>query len=202
MSERRIVNLTLDTLEDLPVRCRQCVFWELDPLGAERATDLAFEKEAWVSATLLQWGSCGRVAYIGDVPAGYALFAPASYVPRAGALPTRPVAPDALLLATLFVRPEFAGEGLGRALVQAVAKEAAKRGFKAVEAFGEERWQGPQHVIPADFLRCVGFKTVRAHHRYPRLRLEVPRTIGWREEVEYALDQLLDSMKPTLARAS
>ena len=34
---RRLVNLTLDTLEDLPRPCRQCVYWELDPVSAERA---------------------------------------------------------------------------------------------------------------------------------------------------------------------
>jgi hypothetical protein len=34
---RRLVNLTLDTLEDLPLPCRGCVFWELDPFSAERA---------------------------------------------------------------------------------------------------------------------------------------------------------------------
>ena len=33
---RRLVNLTLDTLEDLPRPCRKCVYWELDPVSAER----------------------------------------------------------------------------------------------------------------------------------------------------------------------
>jgi len=33
---RRLVNLTLDTLEDLPRPCRLCVYWELDPVAAER----------------------------------------------------------------------------------------------------------------------------------------------------------------------
>ena len=56
---RRLVNLTLDTLEDLPRPCRQCVYWELDPVAAERACasgDPGLEKEAWVSQTLLEWG--------------------------------------------------------------------------------------------------------------------------------------------------
>lgn len=53
---RRLVNLTLDNLGDLPPRCRRCAFWELDPVGrdrAERGGDTELEKEAWVSATLL-----------------------------------------------------------------------------------------------------------------------------------------------------
>ena len=53
---RRTVNLTLDNLDDLPGRCRACVFWELDPVAMDRAKeagDTGFEKESWVSATLL-----------------------------------------------------------------------------------------------------------------------------------------------------
>lgn len=100
---RRLVNITLDNLSDLPVTCRNCVYWELDPVAGERAcenggTDL--EKEAWVSDTLLEWGSCGRVAYVDAVPAGYVLFAPPAYVPRSVAFPTSPVSPDAVLLMT------------------------------------------------------------------------------------------------------
>ena len=60
---RRLVNLTLDNLSDLPSRCRRCVFWELDPVAGRRAVEdgaAELEKEAWVSDTLLEWGSCGR----------------------------------------------------------------------------------------------------------------------------------------------
>ena len=63
---RRAVNITLDNLDDLPGRCRKCVFWQLDPVGLERAIDAGdteFEKESWVSATLLEWGSCGKIVY-------------------------------------------------------------------------------------------------------------------------------------------
>ena len=60
---RRLVPLTLDNLQDLPKRCRSCVFWELDPVSGEAAVKAgtsAPEKEAWISAVLLDWGSCGR----------------------------------------------------------------------------------------------------------------------------------------------
>ena len=91
---RRAVNITLDNLDDLPGRCRQCVFWELDPVSHDRAVevgDTAFEKESWVSATLLEWGSCGKVVYVDGVPAGYVMYAPPMYVPRSVAFPTSPV---------------------------------------------------------------------------------------------------------------
>ncbi len=82
---RRAVNITLDNLDDLPGRCRRCVFWELDPVAldrAEQAGDTAFEKESWVSATLLEWGSCGKIAYVDSVPAGFVMFAPPACVPH------------------------------------------------------------------------------------------------------------------------
>ncbi len=201
---RRLVNLTLDTLEDLPRRCRECVYWELDPVAAERACaagDPGLEKEAWVSQTLLEWGSCGKLAYVDGMPAGYVTFAPPAYVPRAMAFPTSPVSPDAALLMTALVVPAFAGGGLGRMLVQGVARDLTKRGIKAIEAFGDAKFgeevDGESGCLaPADFFLSVGFKTVRPHPRYPRLRLELRTALSWKSDVEYALEKLLGSMSP------
>jgi hypothetical protein len=196
---RRLVNITLDNLDDLPRRCRRCVFWELDPVSRERAEeagDPALEKEAWVSATLLDWGSCGKIVYVDSVPAGFVMYAPPMYVPRAVAFPTSPVSADAVLLMTAHVLPEFAGGGFGRMLIQGVAKDLTRRGVKALEAFGDAKWEKPGCVIPADHLLAVGFKTVRQHPRYPRLRLELKNALSWREDVEVALERLLGSMQP------
>jgi len=196
---RRAVNITLDNLDDLPVRCRKCVFWELDPVAFDRALeagDTAFEKESWVSATLLEWGSCGKVVYVDSVPAAYVMYAPPAYVPRSVAFPTSPVSADAVLLMTGHVLPEFEGGGLGRMLLQSVAKDLTRRGVKAIEAFGDLRWESAACILPADHLKAVGFKTVRPHHRYPRLRLELKSAVSWREDVEVALERLLGSMSP------
>lgn len=196
---RRVANITLDNLDDLPPGCRSCAFWELDPVSRGRASergDMAFEKEAWVSATLLEWGSCGKIVYVDGAAAGYALFAPPAYVPRSIAFPTSPVSPDAVLLMTAHILPEFAGVGLGRMLVQALAKDLLRRGVRAIEAFGDKNWQSPACVLPADYLLAVGFKTVRHHGRFPRLRLELKSTVSWREDVEVALERLLGSMAP------
>jgi GNAT superfamily N-acetyltransferase len=202
---RRVVNITLDNLDDLPSRCRKCVFWELDPVSHDRAVeagDTAFEKESWVSATLLEWGSCGKVAYVDSVPAGYVMFAPPMYVPRSVAFPTSPVSADAVLLMTGHVLPEFAGGGLGRMLLQSVAKDLTRRGVKAIEAFGDlnHNPDAPACILPADHLKAVGFKTVRPHHRFPRLRLELKSAVSWREDVEVALEKLLGSMTDPLLR--
>jgi GNAT superfamily N-acetyltransferase len=207
-----LVNLTLDTLEDLPGRCRACVFWELDPVAADRAAragDAALSKEAWASQTLLEWGSCGKLIYVDEAPAGYVLFAPPAYVPRSVAFPTSPVSPDAVLLMAAHVVPDFAGGGLGRMLVQGVARDLTRRGIKAIEAFGREHRAaraehdtapagGGEHrcVVPADFFRSVGFKTVRPHPRFPRLRMDLRTALSWKSDVEAALDKLLGSMRP------
>ncbi|MGH3748979.1 MAG: GNAT family N-acetyltransferase [Micromonosporaceae bacterium] len=216
---RRLVNLTLDTLEDLPHRCRRCVFWELDPLAAERAIeagDPALEKEAWVSRTLLEWGSCGKLIYVDGAPAGYVMYAPAAYVPRGSAFPTSPISPDAALMMNARVASGYSGGGLGRMLIQGVARDLTKRGIKAIEAFGDaNRDLAPQPrgqsdpeepgtrqgvragcVAPADFYLAVGFKTVRPHPRFPRLRLELRSALSWKSDVEYALEKLLGSMSP------
>jgi GNAT superfamily N-acetyltransferase len=196
---RRLVNITLDNLDELPVRCRSCVYWELDPVAADRAAkagDPGLEKEAWVSATLLEWGSCGKLVQVDGVTAGYVMFSPPVYVPRSVAFPTSPVSGDAVLLTTGHVLPEFSGQGLGRMLIQGVAKDMVRRGVKAIEAYGDAKWTGPGCLVPADYLLAVGFKTVRPHHRFPRLRLEVKSTLSWREDVEVALERLLGSMSP------
>ncbi|MFJ8788370.1 GNAT family N-acetyltransferase [Streptomyces sp. NPDC102462] len=195
---RRLVPLTLDNLQDLPKRCRSCVFWELDPVSGEaavRAGRATVEKEGWISAVLLDWGSCGRVVYVDEVPVGFALYAPPAYVPRSTAFPTSPVSPDAVQLMTAFIMPGYQGQGLGRVMVQTVAKDLLRRGFKAIEAFGDARWKEPACVLPADHLLAVGFKTVRPHPAYPRLRLELRTTLSWKEDVEMAIDRLLGAVQ-------
>jgi GNAT superfamily N-acetyltransferase len=195
------VGVTLDNLEHLPKRCRKCVFWELAPHLKEQAEEYGqtdFEKEAWVSSVLLEWGSCGRIIYVDNMPAGYALYAPPSAVPRAVAFPTAPVSADAVLLTALRVLPEFERGGLGRVLVQAVAKDLTRRGVKAIEAFSDASIDDEAGcVIPANFLLSVGFKTVRPHPRWPRLRLELRTALSWKEDVEAALERLLGTVTIT-----
>jgi hypothetical protein len=95
---------------------------------------------------------------------------------------------------TAHVLSEFGGGGLGRMLVQGLAKDLTRRGIRAIEAFGDLKWTAPSCVVPADYLLAVGFKTVRPHARSPRLRLELKTALSWREDVEVALERLLGSM--------
>ncbi len=204
---RHLARLTRDTLADLPDEARNCVFWQFDPVHRARVLatgGAADEKEAWLSQVLLDWGSCGRVAYVDGEVAGYVVYAPATYLPGSAGLPTAPVSEDAVLLATALVLPEYARGGIGRMLMQSVVKDLLNRGgIRAVEAFGDNR--APRRVtelehsacvLPAEYLLRVGFKTQRAHARYPRMRLELKTAVTWRSEVESALERLLGAVRP------
>ena len=198
---RRLVHLTLDNLGDLSGRCRGCVFWELDAAAGHRACAAGtpgLDKEVWVSDTLLEWGCCGQLIYVDGFAAGHVLYAPPAYVPRAMGFATSPASPDAVLLTSLHLDPEFRDGGLGRMLVQGLARDVTRRGIRAVEAFGRTVVDTDDPDLnclpPADFLLAVGFKTVRAHHRTPRLRLDIRSIVSWKEDVEYAFERLFGSI--------
>ena len=114
------------------------------------------------------------------------------------------------LVMTARVLPEFTEAGLARMMVQSVAADLSRRGVRAIEAFGrvepgaeadasaagQAARRPAACLVPADFLLAVGFKTVRPHHRFPRLRLDLRTAVSWRADVEVALERLLGSMSP------
>lgn len=225
----RITPLRLEAFEQLPKHARRCVFWEVDPDtvgGDDHLADPEFEKEAWLSMVMLEWGSCGQVATLAPTAGetfseepclGYALYAPPHAVPRAQRFPTGPVSADAVLLTSMGVEPGQANDGLAHSLIAQVVVELARRGVRALEAFGRtaEATDLPdpliadpetaamvealgdcsveQCVIDSDFLLDVGFVIVSPHRYFPRLRLELDKGLGWKAEVEAALERLLQS---------
>jgi GNAT superfamily N-acetyltransferase len=206
-----LVPLSISSVGDLPERCRSCVNWEL-PSSAAVGLDpgqAGFEKEVWLSGVMLTWGSAGQIVTVDDKPVGFALYAPPTAVPGAAAFPTAPVSPDAVLLTTARILPEFRGQGLARFLMNGVVSALTSRGVRAIELFGledlpaasskgrlfgrkgdKETPEIPQCLLPAGFARAVGFTDVQPHHRYPRLRFELSAGIGWKAEVESALEKL------------
>lgn len=210
---RKIVRLTVDHVAAVDSPARECLFWELDPVARRRVPpgEAAAEKQQRISEILREWGSCGRTALVDGVPVGYVVYAPPAYFPGAAAYPTAPVSPDAVLLTTAYVEPQAAGGGLGRMLMQGMARDLiARGGVRAVEAFGEARSErtrrlagltgladpGPACALPADFLLSLGFKTQRAHAATPRMRMDLRSALSWRDEVELALDRLLGVVRP------
>jgi GNAT superfamily N-acetyltransferase len=206
----------MSTIGMLPRRCRGCVAWELEASAVRSAVEAGeteFEKEIWLSGVMLTWGSAGQIVTVDDKPVGFALLAPPTAVPGASAFPTAPVSPDAVLLTTARIEPAFTGQGLARFLMEGVVRELTRRGVRAIELFGREAPADPpepaaeaaeEHIVdergiprcvlPAGFARAVGFTDVAPHHRFPRLRLELGRDIGWKAEVEAALEELFASL--------
>lgn len=223
--------LRLDAFEQLPKHARRCVFWEVDPQtlpDGDQLADPEFEKEAWLSMVMLEWGSCGQVATAerardseagddgDDECLGFALYAPPRAVPRAQRFPTGPVSADAVLLTSMGVEPGQP-DGLQRLLLAQVVNELVRRGVRALEAFGRTAQasellgaESPDpHLAPsiaalgdcsfelcmidADFLLEAGFTVVAPHPYFPRLRLELDKGLGWKAEIEEALERLLES---------
>jgi hypothetical protein len=234
----RITPLRLEAFEQLPKHARRCVYWEVDPStlqADDHLSDPEFEKEAWLSMVMLEWGSCGQLAVqcpdgdrtLGDddIPIstgdehclGYAFYAPPGAVPRARRFPTGPVSADAVLLTSLGVESGHANEGLPRSLIAAVVGDLVRRGVRALEAFGhtaevtellDPRLVPPdlrpavevlgdcsvdQCVLDADLLQDAGFVVVAQHRYFPRLRLELEHGLGWKADVEAALERLLET---------
>jgi hypothetical protein len=237
----RITPLRLEAFEQLPKHARRCVYWEVDPStlrADDHLSDPEFEKEAWLSMVMLEWGSCGQMAVhcrdgeaaagddedpamplgLGDNPClGYAFYAPPGAVPRARRFPTGPVSADAVLLTSLGVESGHDADGLERHLIASVVGDLVRRGVRALEAFGhtaevaellDPRLVSPelrpvvevlgdcsvdQCVLDADLLQDAGFVVVTHHRYFPRLRLELEQGLGWKADVEAALERLLET---------
>ena len=172
--------------------CRDCTLWEI----GSRPNELA-DKDDWVSAVLLDWGSCGQVVYVDGEVAGFAMYAPPEYVEGARSLVSASVSVDAVLLMTARITAPHQGSGLGRVLIQSVAKDLMRRRrVRGLEAFGDAQGRENGCVVPAAFLTAVGFKTVQAHPRYPRLRLDLRGVLSWRDDVELAVERWLGAIRP------
>lgn len=152
------------------------IFWEMKTTVA----DPAFEKEAWLSATLLSYGECGFT--VGDEATVF--FCPPELAPGAAKLPTSPVSEDAVLVSSLFVKSERAAKGLEAVLLDATIMHLTSRDASALEAFGYRDARqaedllrdkpGRIGLLPVETLESAGFMVVRDHPITPRLRLELP----------------------------
>lgn len=204
MADVRIIPLELSMVEGLPHHSRVCAFWETDrePGHIERGYDDSFEKEAWLSAVLLEWGVCGQVLVVDGQPVGLALYAPPNYIPRHKLLPSGPVNPDAILLSHIYITDEHRSVMMYVKLINAAVADLRDRGVRAVEAFGREGYAGSyaadanpksalDHVcIPTrDVLSTCGFKEIVPHPRVSRWRVDVDKRNLWQQSVKAALDQ-------------
>ena len=192
---KRVDELTLETLRDIPLRCRACVFWELSPLERALAVeaDPEFEKEVWASSICLQQGTAGKVARVDGRVVGFALAGPPEEFPRSESFPAR-VSKDAWFLATVHVLPEAVHRGLGKAMVHAVLRDAKEHGRRALECFADRAWAGPDCIVPAEFCERIGFKVRRDHARFPLMRIDVRSIAKLTETAAEAFEEFLRSV--------
>jgi hypothetical protein len=107
-------------------------------------------------------------------------------------------------------------EDLPSLLIGHVVSELVRRGVRALEAFGRTTEASELLVaddvepslrptiaalgdcsfdrcmIEADLLLDAGFTVASPHRYFPRLRLELDKGLGWKAEVESALERLLE----------
>lgn len=192
---RRLHDLTIGNLDDLPEGCRSCVFWEVGtsargPAGGEGRDG----KEAWLQATQLEWGAPGKVVYVDDLPVAYGMFAPGSHFPRTRHLGHVPSG-DALLLAVLWVAPDLREAGLAKVLLHSLLRETHRRGARALEAYGVRAGPLPTScLLPEGFLLANGFTVLHEHAEHPLLRLDLRTTVRWQESVSSALEGVISAL--------
>ena len=151
---------------------------------------------------LREWGSCGRVVLVDDVPVGYAVYAPDAFVPGAAAFPTAPVSAGRRAAR----RPSTssrrtAAAGWPGCSCRAWPRDLVQRGgIGAIEAFGDPPGRGGRCLLPVEFLGSVGFKTHRPHPTAPRMRMDLRAAVSWKDEVESAFGRLVGAMRPKSAR--
>ncbi len=179
---RRLCDVTLDNLGRVPPEALGAVFWEV--AEDETAVDARFQKEEWFSSTLLEWGGCGKLLVDEEGEAlGFAEYAPPGLFPRLSRYRCGRVSTDAVYLAYCYVVPGHRGRRVGTELVRAVARDLVDRGFRALEALGENQWTGGW-VLPGAFLASNRFTVIREDDRVPLWRLDLLRASAPMESEE------------------
>ena len=172
-----VTRLDLESFDTLPLHTRRCVFWEVDPASTREAEksifgdfgsfESEFDKEAWISGVLLEWGTCAQVAIDGQTGkvVGNAFYAPPRRVPRSTLFPTSPVSADAVLLTSIRTEPGF--DEAAPILLDSVVTDLVRRGVRAIEAFGLVRTPeeaGPSSEVPTPSAEPEDVAAVRPAH--------------------------------------
>ena len=189
MTGPRVTGLTGVTLEDAPLACHDCIWWQT-------REGRSLDKRKWIERAEEDWGPWGTVYYDADGRVlGVMQYGPAELFPRATELPAGPPSDDAVLVTCAYL-VEPSSPWVMQSLFLAAIGDARDRGAKALETFsyryreGEsqyERFQVHKTIFPADFLADFGFRAIRSAGFVELARLEfgglVPVAEGRREKV-------------------
>lgn len=191
MSRMRLRELGGHDVQRLPSTCPGCPLGGGRIPGLERSGDVA----TWVGKAEADWGFCGVGMFHVEHVVGYLLLTSPLHVPRVGPQSGYGLNPDAAVIMSLRILPEYARAGAGRHLVQAAAARLARTPFRALEVratYGT----GTCAVPEVRFLEGVGFEVTDSHPLHPRLRLELSRTIRWSPEFRTSLERFFGWVRP------
>ncbi|WP_080792217.1 hypothetical protein [Corynebacterium pacaense] len=202
--------ITQDELSLIHPWAARSIFWEMAPEAAaavHRSGSPEFEKEAWLSATLLEYRSCGfNIGYANAPALSTVLYCHRDLAPGTVTMPSGPVSPDAAVISSLFIDEVFRGLGLEAALIDAALMDLVGWRVPAVEAFARRGGAAgdPAHIadtgVTADtgspgtawilahgreiglideaVLQSAGFRLIADHPLLPRYRMELPPVDG------------------------
>ncbi|KQB84666.1 hypothetical protein [Corynebacterium oculi] len=178
--------ITQDSFAFLLPKAVRSVFWEVEPESAARVRERGeerFEKEAWLSSVLLDSPGCGFYLW-DECPLATLFYCSPAQAPGATQLPTAPVSADAMLMTSLHMAPGWEGTGMEAVLIDAAIMDLVVEGTApAVEAFGLRAAEAAEPllsqveemgIIGVEALEAAGFRVVKEHPVFPRLRLELP----------------------------
>jgi hypothetical protein len=171
----RLRPLTRVTLQEAPIVCHSCVWWQ-------SKTGRRTNKGRWIDKVEDDFGAWGSLYYDDDGRVvGSMQFGPAELFPRAYELPAGPPSDDAMLIACAYLA-DRTSPWILQSLFLAAIGEAKDRGAKALETFGYryvegetlyERFQVHKTIFPRDFLSDFGFQTVRSSGPVELVRLDL-----------------------------
>jgi hypothetical protein len=171
----RLRPLTRGSLQEAPIVCHSCVWWQ-------SRTGRRANKDRWIERAEDEFGAWGSLYYDDDGRViGSLQYGPASLFPRAAELPAGPPSDDAVLVACAYVVDRTSPWVL-QSLFLAAIGEAKDKGAKALETFayrypeGEtqyERFQVHKTIFPRDFLSDFGFRTIRSAGLVELVRLDL-----------------------------
>ena len=186
----RLHPLTRVTLQEAPIVCHSCVWWQ------SRTAGRRVDKRRWIDRAETEFGAWGTVYYDADGKLlGSMQYGPAELFPRASELPAGPPSDDAVLVTCAYL-VDTSSPWVMQSLFLAAIGDARDKGAKALETFGYryrdgesqyERFQVHKTIFPRDFLSDFGFRTVRSAGFVELVRLELgglqPVVEGKREKV-------------------
>ncbi|HHY07473.1 MAG TPA: GNAT family N-acetyltransferase [Corynebacteriales bacterium] len=203
----RIIPLGLSEFDGLSDHSRSCVFWETERSVADGDKNChdSFEKEAWTSSVLLEWGVCGQILIRDGRPVGTCLYAPPNYIPRDKLIPAGPTSADAMLLSHVYIEDDSRSMMSYVSLINAAIQDLKSRGVRAIEAYGRlgdvgayaedadpHHWSNHKCIPTQDVLSVCGFKEIIRDPRVSRWRMDIDRHNLWAVSVKAALERRHD----------